>query len=87
MSRLTEVLEAGGWVRRRAHDGDRRAVVLDLTEAGRATLNDVRREGTSRLAADISRLSPAERAALEAALPVLTGLADRNLSPARAPVQ
>jgi hypothetical protein len=47
----------------------------------------VRREGTSRLSADIAQLSPADRAALEAALPVLTRLADRHLSPAAAPIQ
>ncbi|WP_138442904.1 MarR family winged helix-turn-helix transcriptional regulator [Sinomonas susongensis] len=79
MSRLTEVLETGGWVRRTPDAADRRAFLLALTDAGTVTINDVRREGTSQLAADVALLSPQERAALAAALPVLTRLADRHL--------
>ena len=79
MSRLTEVLEAGGWVRRTPDAADRRAFVLDLTEEGSAALNDVRREGTGRLADDVAQLSPGDRATLSAALPVLAALADRHL--------
>ncbi|WP_334170800.1 MarR family winged helix-turn-helix transcriptional regulator [Sinomonas sp.] len=79
MSRLTEVLEAGGWVRRTPDAADRRAFVLALTDEGTATINDVRREGTSQLAGDVALLSHEERAALAAALPVLTSLADRHL--------
>ncbi|HKU10015.1 MAG TPA: MarR family transcriptional regulator [Sinomonas sp.] len=79
MSRLTEVLEAGGWVRRTPDSADRRAFVLDLTEEGTAALNDVRREGTGRLADDVARLSASDRATLSAALPVLMALADRHL--------
>jgi DNA-binding MarR family transcriptional regulator len=79
MSRLTEVLEAGGWVRRTPDAADRRAFVLDLTDEGTATLNDVRREGTGRLADDVAQLSPSDRETLSAALPVLMALADRHL--------
>ncbi|MCH6470577.1 MarR family winged helix-turn-helix transcriptional regulator [Sinomonas terrae] len=79
MSRLTEALEGGGWVRRTPDAADKRAFLLALTEEGTATINDVRREGTSRLAEEVALLSPKERAALVAALPVLTGLADRHL--------
>lgn len=79
MSRLTEVLEAGGWVRRTPDAADRRAFVLDLTEEGSAALNDVRRQGTGRLADDVAQLSPGDRATLSAALPVLAALADRHL--------
>lgn len=79
MSRLTEVLEAGGWVRRTPDAADRRAFVLDLTEEGTAALNDIRREGTGRLADDVAQLSPGDRATLSAALPVLAALADRHL--------
>ncbi|WP_052207175.1 MarR family winged helix-turn-helix transcriptional regulator [Sinomonas humi] len=79
MSRLTEALESGGWVRRTPDSADRRAFVLALTEEGTATINDVRREGTSQLAEEVASLSAPERAALVAALPVLTGLADRHL--------
>jgi DNA-binding MarR family transcriptional regulator len=79
MSRLTEVLEAGGWVRRTPDAADRRAFVLDLTEEGSAALNDIRREGTGSLADDVAQLSPGDRATLSAALPVLAALADRHL--------
>lgn len=79
MSRLTEVLEAGGWVRRTPDPADRRAFVLALTDEGTAALNDVRREGTSHLAADVALLSPQERDRLAAALPILAALADRHL--------
>lgn len=85
MSRLTEALEGGGWVRRKPDAADRRAFFLALTDEGTATINDVRREGTSQLAEDVALLSPQERTALAAALPVLTGLADRHLD-ARSPL-
>ncbi|MDX6325050.1 MAG: hypothetical protein QOK15_1404 [Nocardioidaceae bacterium] len=79
MSRLTEVLEQGGWVTRDPDPGDRRACLLELSAHGRATLAEVGRENARDLAADIGTLTRDERAALEAALPVLTLLGDRHL--------
>lgn len=81
MSRLTEALEDGGWVSRDADPADRRACLLELSVHGRTTLEGLRRETDSELANDISSLSEQDRAALEAALPVLTALADRHLDP------
>jgi DNA-binding MarR family transcriptional regulator len=81
MSRLTEALESGGWVSREDDPDDRRACLLKLSPHGHATLEGLRRENDSKLTTDISSLSEQDRAALEAALPVLTALADRHLDP------
>lgn len=81
MSRLTEVLEQGHWVTRDVDPADRRACLLDLSDHGRTTLADLRRDNDSDLAADIGTLSDQDRAALAAALPVLIALADRHREP------
>lgn len=83
MSRLTEVLEDGGWVGRTADPEDRRAFLLSLTEHGTDALDGLRREGTSRLSDGITALSDEEREALAAALPVLVALADRHVGPSQ----
>jgi len=79
MSRLTDVLTEGGWVVRESDPADRRAFLLRLSENGAATLADLRLENATQLVADITALNAADRAALQAALPVLTALADRHL--------
>jgi DNA-binding MarR family transcriptional regulator len=79
MSRLTEVLEQGGWINRDPDPADRRACLLELSDHGRATLAGVRRENITDLTTDISELTGEQRAALEAALPVLALLAERRL--------
>lgn len=79
MSRLTEILEEGGWARRDPDAEDQRAFLLSLTDHGIATLESLRREGTSQLTDDIVALSVDEREALARALPVLVALADRHL--------
>jgi DNA-binding MarR family transcriptional regulator len=81
MSRLTEALEDGGWVTRDADPDDRRACLLRLSQHGLTTLEGLRRENDSELSNDIVSLSEHDRAALEAALPVLIALADRHLDP------
>lgn len=78
MSRLTEVLEEGGWVSRTADPADRRASLLSLNDRGHAILAQVRRESTSKLAADLRSLTEEQRAALAAALPVLSELVDKG---------
>ncbi|WP_308467401.1 MarR family winged helix-turn-helix transcriptional regulator [Rathayibacter soli] len=80
MSRLTEALEVGRWVARSPDPSDRRAYLLSLTEHGNQALDDLRREGTSQLTADILSLTQQQRTALADALPVLIALADRHLS-------
>lgn len=85
MSRLTEALLEGDWVSRDPDPADRRAYLLSVSDHGRTVLNDLRRENDGDLAADIRALSPDQRAALSAALPVLTALADRHVDSARTP--
>jgi DNA-binding MarR family transcriptional regulator len=82
MSRLTEALEEGGWIGRDPDPTDGRAYLLSLSDHGRATLDELRRENAGDLAADIRALTPDQRAALSAALPVLAALADRRLDSA-----
>lgn len=79
MSRLTDALEEGLWVVREPDQDDRRACLLRLSEHGAATLADLRLENATQLAADIAELDIADQAALEAALPILTTLADLHL--------
>ncbi|HEY6932137.1 MAG TPA: MarR family transcriptional regulator [Marmoricola sp.] len=82
MSRLCDALEESGLVRRTPDPDDHRATRLRLTEEGAQALARIRRAGTAELVADISGLPPDQRAALEAALPVLVSLADKHLGPA-----
>ncbi|MGH3503359.1 MAG: MarR family winged helix-turn-helix transcriptional regulator [Nocardioidaceae bacterium] len=81
MSRLTEVLESGQWVRRSPDPHDNRACLLSLTEHGVAALENLRNEGTGELTEGILTLSTEQRQALADALPVLVLLADRHLGP------
>lgn len=80
MSRLSDALGTAGLVTRTPDPDDQRAHRLGLTDAGLAALDEVRREGTADLAADIAALPAADREALTAALPVLAALADKHLS-------
>lgn len=65
-TRTADRLVAQGWVHRETSPESRREVVVDLTEAGRALVEDV----TRRRAADIERIlasaSPRERARIRA---------------------
>jgi DNA-binding MarR family transcriptional regulator len=77
MSQTVSELEADGLVSRRPDPTDRRQLLVELTEAGHATLEDERRHREGWLARAIAEdLSPAERAAVEAALEPLRRLAD-----------
>lgn len=82
MSRLTEALEEGGWIGREPDPADRRACLLSVSDHGRTTLVDLRRENDSDLARDITGLTDDQRTTLSAALPVLVALADRRLDSA-----
>jgi len=77
MSQTVGELEGDGLVVRHPDPTDRRQLLVDLTEAGMATLTAERRHREGRLARAIAEdLSPAERAALESALEPLRRLAD-----------
>jgi DNA-binding MarR family transcriptional regulator len=79
MTRLVEILEEAGWVERRRDPDDQRCLLLVLSPVGRKTLDTLRDESASVLSEELAELTPAERAALAAAVPVLRKLADRHL--------
>jgi DNA-binding MarR family transcriptional regulator len=77
MSQTVSELEADGLLTRRPDPTDRRQLLVELTDAGHATLADERRHREGWLARAIAEdLSPAERRALEASLEPLRRLAD-----------
>lgn len=77
MSRAAELLVGFGWAERRAHPADQRVCLIAISQAGRALLEAVRRNNTTRLAAGIARLSREDVVALASALPVLETLAEQ----------
>ena len=70
-------LEGRGYVRRESDPGDSRAVVVRLTDGGWDAVERVNLRRNRAIAAVIERLEPADRAALESAIPVLTSIYDR----------
>jgi DNA-binding MarR family transcriptional regulator len=83
LTRLVTVLEDAGYVTRRPDPTDARASTIAITEAGHAAIERLREEGTAMLTVRLRLLSPAQRAALAAALPALELLAAGVDSPAR----
>lgn len=79
MTRLVEIMGEAGWLVRERDPDDGRAVLLVLTPVGEKTLDTLRQETTSVLSSELADLTPDERAALEAAVPVLRTLADRHV--------
>jgi len=76
LTRLVTALEEAGYVRRYADPTDARASTLVITPRGHDTLERLRTESTLMLAASLRLLTPAQRAALAEALPVLEQLAE-----------
>src|SRR5919107_5106622 len=75
MTRTVNCLEADGYVVRRPHESDGRQVVVSLTDAGRAAVLADRQRRDAWLCQQLARLTPAERASLRAAAPILARLA------------
>jgi len=75
LTRLVNVLEDRGYLRRQPAPDDARAFLVTVTEAGRDALERIRAEGTSMLADSLRTLLPEQLAVLEAALPTLEWLA------------
>ena len=73
-------LEAAGLLRRVRSTDDRRRVGLELTPAGQALLKRVRARRTTWLAQRLALLSDDERDRIEAALPALNALLEREPS-------
>ena len=77
---LVDRAERRGLVERRAVPGDRRAVSVALTPAGRKTATEFHAEATAELNQILAPLTPGERASFRTALDTITrtaGSADR----------
>ena len=74
MTRVISALVDSQLVRREPHPSDRRQVVLTVTGAGRDLVNKARRRRDAWLAKRLKELTPAERATLRAAAPILEKL-------------
>lgn len=72
MTNLVQRLEAQGLVTRAADPVDARATLISITAPGIETLTTRRRLQHDALRATIERLSPADRDAIDAALPALS---------------
>jgi DNA-binding MarR family transcriptional regulator len=76
MTRTVSCLADAGLVSKEAHPTDGRAVVVSLTEVGRAEIAETRRRRDTWLAKHLATLTPDERAHLTAAADILRRLAD-----------
>jgi DNA-binding MarR family transcriptional regulator len=75
MTRIVASLEDAGYVRREADPQDRRAVLVEVTDAGAELLVGERSTRSRELARRVAALPASDREALAAALPVLEALA------------
>lgn len=76
LTRLVTALEDSGYVRRCADPSDARASTLAITPHGRKMLEQIRNDITLVLAQGLRELTPDQRSALAAALPVLEQLGE-----------
>ncbi len=74
-TRVVASLEELGLVDRTIDPDDKRASLINLTGLGRRTLSELWRERTLEITTMLERLSPKERATIEAALPALEKIA------------
>jgi DNA-binding MarR family transcriptional regulator len=75
MTRIVALLESHGYLARENDPADRRAYLVRITETGEAFLSRLAGVRSRALQAQLDRLTPEERAAIDAALPVLEALA------------
>lgn len=78
MTRTVNCLVDGGHATRRRHETDGRQVVVVLTDSGRATVLSDRARRDEWLATRLRELTPAERAVLRSAAPILERLASHE---------
>jgi Zn-dependent protease/DNA-binding MarR family transcriptional regulator len=76
MTRVLTALTERGLVTRSAHPEDARSVMVAVTEEGAQTLSRIRSQRTALLGARLARLTPEQRAALDAAIPAIEALVD-----------
>ncbi|MER7607303.1 MarR family transcriptional regulator [Nocardioides sp. NPDC127503] len=79
MTQLVNRLTQQGMLARVADDADRRAVLVEVTDAGREVLETRRGQRAGVLDAALARVSVEDRAAIAAALPALDRLVDAVL--------
>jgi DNA-binding MarR family transcriptional regulator len=77
VSTLIQQMVVAGLVTRTEHPDDRRAVRLDLSQAGLDMLTDWQRAHARRLERAMDHLAPADRTAVLAVLPALSRLIDQ----------
>jgi DNA-binding MarR family transcriptional regulator len=75
LTKIVGALEADGLLVRQADAGDRRVTRVAVTDEGRARLEHIQRERDAYLQRRVAELDPADRARLEAALPLLATFA------------
>jgi DNA-binding MarR family transcriptional regulator len=75
MTRTVNALVDDGYAVRRAHETDRRQVLVDLTDRGRELILADRRRRDAWLAQRLRELTPEERAVLRDAAPLIQRLA------------
>jgi DNA-binding MarR family transcriptional regulator len=77
LSRVTAELVEGGLLERVNDEGDRRAIWVRSTTAGRRLADRIRRERTDAVSLALEALSDNERELIDRALPALERLADQ----------
>jgi DNA-binding MarR family transcriptional regulator len=73
-SKIVSSLEQLGLIERHAEPADRRCSLIDLSQAGRAAVDEMRAAGRGFLAGRLAELDPADVDTLAGALPVLERL-------------
>ncbi|MGC2486292.1 MAG: MarR family transcriptional regulator [Acidimicrobiales bacterium] len=74
-TRVVADLEAHGLVERAIDPMDKRASLIELTPLGRSTISDLWSQRTLEINRMLEKLTPKERATIEAALPALEKIA------------
>lgn len=77
MNRTVNCLEDDGYVTRTPSDEDRRKVIIELAESGRAVVDETVRRRNAWLEEALAELDPAERAVLATAAEVMRKVAER----------
>ncbi|TQS42254.1 MarR family winged helix-turn-helix transcriptional regulator [Cryptosporangium phraense] len=77
MTRIVALLENNGYLARESDPADRRAYLVRITDEGEEFLTRLAGVRAKALQAQLDLLTPEERAAIDAALPVLETLAAR----------
>jgi DNA-binding MarR family transcriptional regulator len=77
MNRTVNCLEESGYLTRTPDAQDRRKVIIEITDAGRTIVEETQRRRDAWLEDALAELTPEQRAALAAAVPVMRQVADR----------